>query len=135
VRYEHKRKERHCVFGALGESIFIRDFAERFNSTTFKGFLLKLISLFKYVVVVMDHARYHTSREMQEFYTKSKDSLHVEYFPSYSPELNPAKIPWRETKRWLSRVCWNNNDELKEQLEFAFKQDFVKIKIYDYLRN
>jgi len=72
---------------------------------------------------------------MQEFYAESRDSLHVEYFPSYSPELNPAEIPWRETKRWLSKACWNNNDELKEQLEFAFKQDFVKVKIYDYLRN
>jgi transposase len=101
----------------------------------FKDFLLKLISLFKKVVVVMDHAPYHTSYDMQKFYTRHKKSLHVEYFPSYSPELNPAEISWRETKKWLSKICWNNKDELREQLEFAFKQDFVKVKIYEYLRN
>jgi len=78
-------------------------------SAVFKDFLIKLCYSRK-VVVVMDHAPYHISYKMQKFYAGNKNSLHVKYFPSYSPELNPAEIPWKEAKKWLERRCWNNKD-------------------------
>jgi transposase len=68
--------------------------------------------------------------------SRYKKFLHVEYFPSYSPEPNPAEQSWRETKKGFSKICRNNKEELKKQLEFAFKQDFfVKARIYEYLRS
>jgi hypothetical protein len=84
VKYEHKRKERQCVFGAVSESNTIYSFTERFNSDTFQDFLLKLIDMFKKIVILIDHAPYHVSHKMQEFYTGHEDTVHVEYFPSYS---------------------------------------------------
>lgn len=81
----------------------------------------------------MDHAPYHVSNDMQCFYEEYKEQLHVEYFPSYSPELNPTEQSWRETKRWLAVSYWTNKDELREQLISAFKQDFIIAPIYDYL--
>jgi len=134
MKYEHKRKERHCVFGAVSESNTIYSFTERFNSDTFRDFLLKLVDMLKKIVIVIDHASYHVSHKMQEFYADHKDTVHVEYFPSYSPKLNPAEQPWRAIKKWLSMRCWDNKDELKEQIELAFQQDFVNVPIYEYLR-
>lgn len=112
---------------------FIYEFAEKFNSAVFQEFVYRLICQFKKLVIVIDHASYHVSNDMQRFYEEHKDRLHVEYFPSYSPELNPTEQSWREVKKWLAIRCWTNKDELKEQLISAFQQDFIMTPIYDYL--
>jgi transposase len=49
------------------------------------------------VVIVIDNGPYHVSKNMQEFYAENGEHLHVEYFPSYSPELDPIEQSWRET--------------------------------------
>jgi len=113
--------------------MFHYEFAEVLNSIVFKGFVYRLICRFGKAVIVIDHAPYHVSREMQQFFEMHKDRLHVEYFPSYSPELNPAEQPWREVKKWLAMRYWVGKEGLKEQLLSAFQQDFVITPIYDYL--
>lgn len=112
--------------GALNSDHFIYELSDKF--------LLRLIDQFKKVVIVIDHGPYHVTKNMQEFFVENREHLHVEYFPSYSPELDPIEQSWRETKRWLAIRNWNNKADLKEQLISAFQQDFVKIPIYDYLR-
>lgn len=81
----------------------------------------------------MDNAKYHTSNEMQEFYEEFKDCLHVIFFPSYSPELDPLETGWRETKKRLATRCWRNKEELKKELRLAFKEGIAMTPIYDYL--
>jgi transposase len=112
---------------------FIYQFAEKFNGITFQRFLCFLLKKFKKLIIVIDHAPYHVSKKMQRFYDIHEDHLHVEYFPSYSPELNPAEQPWREVKKWLATSCWTGKEGLLEQLISAFQQDFVIAPIYDYL--
>jgi transposase len=70
---------------------------------------------------------------MQEFYELHKEILHAEYFPSYSPELNPAEQIWRKVKRWLGLTLWTNKDELKEQIITAFESGLARVPIYEYL--
>jgi len=81
----------------------------------------------------MDQAKYHTSHHMQDFYQQHIDCLHVEYFPSYSPEVNPVEQVWRKVKRWLALILWTNKDELGDQLISAFESDLAMVPIYDYL--
>ena len=120
--------------GALSSKHFIYELSDKLNSDIFKNFLIRLIDQFKKVVIVIDHGPYHVSKIMQEFYKEHIGHLHVEYFPSYSPELDPIEQSWRETKKWLAIRNWNNKEDLKEELISAFKEDFVKIPVYDYLR-
>lgn len=120
--------------GALNSNHFIYELSDKLNSDIFKNFLLRLIDQLKKVVIVIDHGPYHVSKIMQEFYEENREHLHVEYFPSYSPELDPIEQSWRETKKWLAIRNWNTKEDLKEQLISAFQEDFVKIPIYDYLR-
>jgi len=70
---------------------------------------------------------------MQAFYELHKEYLHVEYFPSYSPELNPAEQIWRKVKQWLGLTLWTNKDELKEQIIYAFESGLARVPIYEYL--
>jgi transposase len=120
--------------GALSSEHFIYELSDKLNSDIFKNFLIRLIDKFKKMVIVIDHGPYHVSKNLQEFYAENKEHLHVEYFPSYSPELDPIEQSWRETKRWLAIRNWNTKEDLKEELISAFQEDFVKIPIYDYLR-
>lgn len=113
---------------------FIFELSDKLNSDVFKNFVVRLINQFKKMVIVIDHGPCHVSKNMQEFYAENRENLHVEYFPSYSPELDPIEQSWRETKKWLAIRNWNNKADLKEQLISAFHQDFVKVPIYDYLR-
>ncbi len=51
---------------------------------------------------------------MQKFYQENKEHLHVVYFPSYSPELDPIEQSWRAAKKWLAIRYWENKGELKK---------------------
>jgi transposase len=51
----------------------------------------------RHLVVVMDQARPHTSKQMQEFLA-SQPRLHVFYLPPYSPDWNPDEKVWNHLK-------------------------------------
>jgi transposase len=113
---------------------FIYGFSDgNFNTSVFKEFLVILVEMFEKMVLVIDAAPYHTSIEMQKFYRDNKDCLHIEYLPSYSPELNPTEMSWRETKKWLATRCWKDKEELKKEITTAFNEGISMIPIYDYL--
>ena len=136
IKYLHNRKVKYRVLGALSKDHFFYQFTEEnFNSDVFGKFLLSLLEQFGDVVIVIDQARYHTSYKMQDFYELHKKHLHVEYFPSYSPELNPAEQIWRKVKQWLGCTLWTNKDELKEKIISAFESGVAKVPIYEYLLN
>jgi transposase len=42
--------------------------------------------------------------------------LHVEYFPSYAPELNPDEGVWGQAKRELVNSCPKDVEELTEDI-------------------
>lgn len=134
MKYLHKRKERFCVLGALStDDFFYQITEENLNSQIFEQFLKSLIEKFRKVLIVTDQAKYHTSYDMQKFYQQNTEDLHVEYFPSYSPELDPTEQVWREVKKWLAVRFWQSKDALKDQLVAAFEEDFIMVPIYDYL--
>ena len=51
----------------------------------------------RHLVIVMDQARPHTSKQMQG-YLLSRTRLHVFYLPPYSPDWNPDEKVWNHLK-------------------------------------
>lgn len=77
-------------------------------------------SLSQLTVVVLDNARVHRGREMQERlpYWQQR-GLFIFYLPTYSPHLNLAETVWRKLKyEWLRASDYVD----KEQLKYAVKQ-------------
>ena len=62
---------------------------------------------------------------MQRFYDNHEDHLHVEYFPSYSPELNPIERVWKLTRR-----CCTHNQYF-ESLEDLIKTVETQLKLWE----
>lgn len=77
-------------------------------------------SLRKITVVVLDNARIHTGKEIQErIECWQKRGLFIFYLPTYSPHLNIAETVWRKLKyEWLTPEDYT----CREHLQYAVKQ-------------
>jgi transposase len=67
------------------------------------------------VVLVWDEALIHKDRPVRDFLTKHP-GLHVERFPKYAPELNPAEHVWTQSKRRLANSSAQGISELQSMV-------------------
>ncbi|MFB5166085.1 transposase [Parageobacillus toebii] len=51
----------------------------------------------KYVLLVLDNARIHHAKQVQEFLRKHEEQIMFFFLPPYSPHLNPIERLWK----WL----------------------------------
>jgi len=71
------------------------------------------------VVLVLDQAGWHRSAKL-----RVPPTIHLEYLPAYSPELNPVERLWR----WLRRhVCRNRIFESLEELMAALETEYRRL--------
>jgi transposase len=63
----------------------------------------------KHMLLVMDQAGWHKSRELQ-----GPQGLHLLFLPSHSPELQPAERLWPLTKEPLAHRVFHCLDELEQ---------------------
>lgn len=71
-----------------------------------------------HAVVLLDSAGWHCSKKLQV-----PANLTLLRLPPYSPELNPAELPWREMRReHLSNRVFENEDVLEEGIGQAWVQ-------------
>jgi len=135
---------RGLTWGKVGETPVVKDSGGRFNlnvisavtprgdmrfsfiegkmdSKRFIAFLTQLQGdAGKPIIVVVDNARYHHSKETRAFVGATKDSskgqITMAYLPAYSPELNPDEQVWNHAKRRLSKLPIASKDSMKEAL-------------------
>jgi transposase len=67
------------------------------NFTSFIRYLVKQVKGKNYLI--LDNARWHTSKELKKLLAKHKRKLVCLYLPPYSPELNPVERVWGMTRR------------------------------------
>ena len=63
----------------------------------------------KQVLLVLDGARWHTSKSL-----KIPEGLHLEFLPSYSPELQPAERLWPVTNEPIVNRYFDTIEQLEE---------------------
>lgn len=67
------------------------------------------------VILLLDNANMHKGQPIQELLA-CHPRLHLEYFPSYAPELNPDEAVWAQAKHSLANSCPDNVDELLDDV-------------------
>ena len=69
------------------------------ETVSFLHFLGEVMEYFPgKVIVIMDNLSVHHSGPVMDFLEEHSDRLSPEYFPSYSPELNPVEYLWSAIK-------------------------------------
>jgi transposase len=102
IKTSGKRKG-YKVFGAIdyfSGRLFYQGSEGKFNGESYKQFIPKILpATTKPIFIVQDGARYHTSKELKEFFGEQRERLRVYQLPAYSPDYNPIEYLWRKTKR------------------------------------
>ncbi len=93
----------------------------RMNSNRFIQFLKQLRGdTGKSIIVIVDNARYHHSKETQNFIraqeSSEKGKIIMAFLPPYSPELNPDEQVWNHAKARLSKLPIASKDAMKNAL-------------------
>jgi transposase len=97
------KRKAYKVFGLIdyfSGRFFYKAHTGHFNSQSYAGFLLEVLSQTSQpVVVIQDGARYHTSQAMQAFFEAHAARLTIEQLPAYSPDFNPIEHLWKKVKK------------------------------------
>ena len=89
----------------------------RMNSDKFIEFLKKLHKdTGKPIFVITDNARYHRSKQTQQFVERQKGGILLVFLPAYSPELNPDEQVWNHAKARLGKRSIFNKKDMKRHL-------------------
>jgi len=131
---------RGLTWGKVGETPVVKDSGGRFglnvisavsprgdmrfsfvedtmNSAGFIRFLKKLHKdAGKPILVITDNARYHHSKETQQFIEATENQITLVFLPPYSPELNPDEQVWNHGKAQLTKRAIFTKDDMKRYL-------------------
>ena len=67
------------------------------------------------LILLLDNSSTHKGDPIEQL-QRQHPRLHIEYFPSYAPELNPDEGVWAQAKRELANSCPKDIDELMEDI-------------------
>lgn len=98
---------------------------KRRRSKEFKKHLTSLLRYMrrhglKRLILIVDNATIHRSREAKRFLEKHKDEISFFYLPSYSPNLN--EVEGRVNRKLKRDVCTNHTYGSIEELEDATRR-------------
>ena len=79
---------------------------EKYDAEVFKGFLGQILKLYPTgkIVMILDNARIHHAKLLEDFLQENKDRLTLVFLPPYSPNLNLIEGLWG----WLKNEVINN---------------------------
>jgi transposase len=97
------------ILGALvnGEKLYYK-WHISLNTLVFKSFLSGFMKQLPggYYVFLFDNASYHKSSTMRKYLNSLGRNIKVEFFPPYSPELNPTESCWRTIRATVTNSTY-----------------------------
>lgn len=103
-------------------ALYLRCRARNLNGLDIRDFLKYLLRHLRGPVVLLwDRGPIHRRKEVKEF-IRQRTRLHVEFFPAYAPELNPAEFVWCQADKALANTAPEDLDELKGLLRSSVRR-------------
>lgn len=126
------------LFGALvdGRKFYHRWYSS-LNSLTYKAFLygfIKQLSKKKKYVFLFDNAAYHKSSTIRKYLAGFEKNIKVEFFPPYSPELNPTETCWKIIRQNVTNSTYFPTlENMQEAIEKFLGGYFFRLIPSNYL--
>ncbi len=82
-------------------------FSETLKAPQFQDYLEGLLARYptpKKLIIVLDNARAHHSKELKPFLKTNEERLELMFLPPYSPDLNPMEWFWK----FLRKIVTHN---------------------------
>jgi transposase len=97
---------------------------DKYNAETFLVFLQHVITLYPKgkIVIILDNAKIHHAKLLDDFLQKHKDRLALMFLPPYSPDCNMIEELWG----WLKASVINNS--------FFSNLDEIKLAVHDFIQ-
>jgi transposase len=124
VHYHSLQRDKISTIGALSVSpkrkhvaLYLQFHRRNLNGLDVKAFLGELLKHLRGAIILLwDRSPIHIKpKEVSEF-LRQHPRIHVEEFPAYAPELNPAEYIWNQTDRALSNTAPQDVEELQALL-------------------
>lgn len=121
------------VFGARSKKTFVFSFSKTKKQKDFLAFAKKLMKRWHRVLLFVDRAPCHKGKRIDKFLEMHKRSFKLEYFPRYTPELNPTEQCWKPARKALSNRLLRTMPAAKYHLRKTFNDKKSMPKMFHYL--
>ena len=125
------------IFGALidGKKLFY-EFYDSMNSLTYKAFLSSFVETLpknNYYIFLLDNAGYHKTYPIIKYLNRFS-RIKIEFFPPYSPELNPTETCWKIVRQNVTNSTYYPNlESMQENIENFLDKHFFMLDVSNYL--
>ena len=121
------------VFGARTKRTFVFSFAKKKRQREFTAFLKKLLKRWGKVCLFIDNAPGHHGKIVDKFLANHKKTFHIEYFPKYSPKLNPVEPCWKPARKDIGNRFIPSLPAMKYHLQKVFNDPSLMPQMFNYL--
>lgn len=130
--FAYVRAHFHC-FGAHGYKKFHYMFSDKLRWLCFLKFVKRLHKKYGKLFLVLDNCGWHIANKVKEYFEENEATIHVEYLPPYSPELNPIEQVWKNLKQSTANQLFHDKQQLKKHVNNEAKKKKNLTKTFDYL--
>ena len=126
------------IFGALinGKKLYY-EWYDGLNSLTYKAFLSGFVESLpkkKKYVFLFDNAAYHKSSVIRNYLEGLDKNIKVEFFPPYSPELNPTETCWKIIRNNVTNSTYfPTMESMQEAIDSFLDKRFFMLNLSNYL--
>ena len=116
------------MFGATSGKAHHISMVDSLKTYTIIAFLEKIQKICHKLAIVLDNASYHKSNEVNKFIESTRGDTVPVFLQSYTPQLSPVEMQWRELKRLLAGQLFKSLNALKDTAGII--SDTVKLVSY-----
>ena len=103
------------------------EFCDTGNAKNVEAFLMRAYKKMGKLLVYTDNASYHSDAVFQSLREKTDGGIVVRFLPKYTPELAPIESQWREVKRYIANLFFDDIEQLKKEVMDALKRGPSKL--------
>jgi transposase len=121
VHYHSLQRDKISTIAALSVSpkrkhlaLYLQFHRRNLNGLDVKAFLGELLKPLRgEIILLWDRSPIHIKRKEVSEFLRQHPRIHVEEFPAYARELNPAEYIWNQTDRALSNTAPQDLEKLQ----------------------